>query len=105
MKLGYYKALALRADNRATVSSFAATLLHTQMKYLKQKDPAMYAEAKDIIRECAENKKKKIPGYESATSSMQSRIRALVGNVYWERSKVYLEHFMAMRDLNRLEQN
>ena len=68
------------------------------MKYLEQKDPAMHLKAKAVIRECAEKNKKKEPGYESVTASMQTRLRAMVGDQYWTRAEAYLNHFLKQKE-------
>lgn len=73
-------------------------LMFVQMKYLEQKDPAMHVKAKQVIKECAEKNKQKEPGYESVTSSMQTRLRAMVGNNYWERAEAYLNHFLKEKE-------
>lgn len=69
------------------------------MKYLEQKDPAMHARAKSVIRECAEKNKAKEAGYESVTASMQARLRSTVGEPYWKRAETYLNHFLKQKEV------
>lgn len=69
------------------------------MKYLEQKDPAMHVRAKSVIRECAEKNKANESGYESITATMQSKLRATVGEPYWERAESYLNHFLKQKEL------
>ena len=67
------------------------------IKYLEQKDPAMHAKAKHIIKDCAERNKRQEPGYESVTASMKTRLKQLVGDNYWKRAEVYLKHFLEQK--------
>jgi hypothetical protein len=67
------------------------------MKYLEQKDPAMHAKAKLIIKDCAERNKRQERGYESVTASMRERLKELVGEQYWKRAESYLKHFLEQR--------
>jgi hypothetical protein len=68
------------------------------MKYLEQKDAAMHARAKAVIRECADKNKNKERGYESVTASMQKRLKDIVGVAYWNRAEAYLNHFLKQKE-------
>ena len=67
------------------------------IKYLEQKDPNMHAQAKAIIKDCAERNKRQEPGYESVTLSMKRRLRDLVGDHYWKKANDYLVHFIEQK--------
>ena len=67
------------------------------IKYLEQKDPRMHAQAKTIIKDCAERNKRQEPGYESVTLSMKRRLRELVGDHYWKKANDYLVHFIEQK--------
>ena len=67
------------------------------IKYLEQKDPRMHAQAKNIIKDCAERNKRQEPGYESVTLSMKRRLRDLVGDHYWKKANDYLVHFIEQK--------
>lgn len=56
------------------------------IKYLEQKDKNLHAQAKAIIKDCAEKNKRQEPGYESVTESMKRRLRELVGETYWKKA-------------------
>jgi hypothetical protein len=65
------------------------------MKYFENKDPNTHARAKQVIGQCAEkNKKKEHWIWNLSLQSMKTRLRATVGESYWEASlKGYLTHF------------
>ena len=67
------------------------------MKYLEQKDPSMHSRAKVVIKECAERNKNGDPQYASLTTSMQTRLRNEVGEVYWKKAEDYLNHFLKQK--------
>jgi len=67
------------------------------IKYLEQKDRRMHAQAKNIIKDCAERNKRQEPGYESVTISMKRRLKELVGDHYWRKANDYLVHFIEQK--------
>ena len=67
------------------------------IKYLEAKDPRMHAQAKNIIKDCADRNKRQEPGYESVTLSMRRRLKELVGDHYWKKAHDYLVHFMEQK--------
>lgn len=78
-------------------------LLFTRVliKYLEQKDPAVHAQVKGIIKECAERNKRHERGYESVTASMRTRLKAVVSENYWSRAEAYLRQLMEQKSRNR----
>jgi len=64
------------------------------MKYLEQKNKAMHARAKAVIRDCAEKNKQGDPNYASLTRAMQKGLYETVGKEYWQKANDYLIHFM-----------
>jgi len=64
------------------------------MKYLEQKDPALHLQVKQIIKDCAEKNRRKMPGYESVTNSMHIQLKKVVSENYWKRAEAYLDHFL-----------
>lgn len=69
------------------------------MKYLEQKDPQLHVEVKNVIRDSASRNSRKEPGYESVTSAMERRLKAIVNDHYWKRAEVYLDHFLKQKSL------
>ncbi|KAL7428759.1 hypothetical protein ACHAXH_000896 [Discostella pseudostelligera] len=67
------------------------------MKYLEQRDPQMHLLAKTQIKECYEKNKAGDPAFRSLTTSMNTRLRATVGDVYWKKAQDYLEHFIRQK--------
>jgi hypothetical protein len=74
------------------------------IKYLEQKDPPMHAQAKLIIKDCAERNKRQEPGYESVTASMKKRLKEKVGEHYWKKANDYLTHFLEQKKKQQLQQ-
>lgn len=54
----------------------------------------MHLLAKTQIKECYEKNKAGDPAFRSLTTSMNTRLRATVGDVYWRKAQDYLEHFL-----------
>jgi len=67
------------------------------MKYLGTKDPTLYQQAKHVIQDCADRNRRNEEGYESVTTAMRERLQELVGKTYWERTEIYLEHFLEQK--------
>jgi len=64
------------------------------MKYLEQKDQSMHARAKEVIRDCAKKNKEGNPAYSSLSTSMQSHLKNLVGEIYWKKAEDYLRQYL-----------
>ena len=64
------------------------------MKYLEQKDQSMHARAKEVIRDCAKKNKEGNPAYSSLSTSMQSHLKQLVGEIYWKKAEDYLRQYL-----------
>lgn len=57
----------------------------------------MHLLAKTQIKECYEKNKAGDPAFRSLTTSMNTRLRATVGDVYWKKAQDYLEHFIRQK--------
>ncbi|KAL7465634.1 hypothetical protein ACHAXS_005941 [Conticribra weissflogii] len=68
------------------------------LKYLEQRDQELHAKAKKEVRECYEKNKAGDPNFASLTSSMKSRLRAVVGESYWKKAESFLHHFIARKE-------
>jgi len=64
------------------------------LKYVEHKNPQMHREAKTIIKECVHRNRQGEPGFESVTAAMQSRLKDLVGDHYWNRAKAHFVDYM-----------
>jgi hypothetical protein len=60
-------------------------------RYLEQHDKAMHQRAKAQIKDCYEKNKSGDPAFKSLTQSMEARLRATVGEMYWKKAHDYLE--------------
>lgn len=82
----------------STSSTFVCFLyIHPSNRYLEQRDPEMHSRAKTQIKECYEKNKIGDPMYRSLTTSMNARLRATVGDVYWKKAQDYLDHFVRQK--------
>lgn len=62
------------------------------MKFLERKDPAVFEDAKNVIRECEQKKKRGDVGFESITESLRSPLKQVVGGSYWNQARCYLRN-------------
>eukprot|EP00532_Pseudo-nitzschia_australis_P009247 CAMPEP_0168165526 /NCGR_PEP_ID=MMETSP0139_2-20121125/1535_1 /TAXON_ID=44445 /ORGANISM="Pseudo-nitzschia australis, Strain 10249 10 AB" /LENGTH=186 /DNA_ID=CAMNT_0008082651 /DNA_START=151 /DNA_END=711 /DNA_ORIENTATION=- len=67
------------------------------MLYLEKNDKDMHADAKLIIKDCAERHNRQEPEYESVTQSMKRRLKELVGDHYWKKAIDYLIQFIEQK--------
>ena len=70
------------------------------MKYLDNKDPALHAQVKHIIRDCANRNKAGEVGYESVTSAMNRELRRVVPTDYWRRASEYMVKYLESKKGN-----
>ena len=68
------------------------------LKYLEQKDPVTHQKVKGIIKDCAERNKRHVPGYESVTTSMKTKLKQVVTEEHWQRAESYLKHFLQQKN-------
>jgi hypothetical protein len=86
---------AVTPISREQKEKFLLVFVRILLKYLEQKDQRMYAQAKSIIKNCAERNKRQEPGYKSATASMlKRRFKELVGDHYWKTAYDYFVYFI-----------
>ena len=64
------------------------------MKYLEARDQTMHEKAKQVIKDCAKKNKEGVEGYSSLSVSMQSHLRATVGEGYWKKAEDYLCQYL-----------
>lgn len=76
-------------------------LIKSVMKHLERKDKRKHAQAKSIIKDCVERKKRQEPGYESVTTSTKRRLRELVGDEYWRKAEENFFKFMKHQQMRR----
>ena len=67
------------------------------LKYMEQKDPLVYIKVKQIIKDCAEKKRKKVLDYERVASSMRIELKKVVTEEYWQRAELYLDDFLRQK--------
>jgi hypothetical protein len=67
------------------------------MKLLERRDPAVFYEAKAVIRDCDERKKRHESGFESMTDSVRAPLKHVVGESYWRQAHGYLKKKMNHR--------
>jgi len=84
---------ATAQENKNRKKSFL-NFTRVLMKYLENKDKNMHANAKRVIRECADENKRNNPAFASLSVSMQVRLRDLVGEAYWKKTEDYLCQFL-----------
>jgi hypothetical protein len=61
------------------------------MKFLERKDPTVFHEARAVIRDCAQKKKRGEVGFESVTESVKTPLKQVVGPSYWKKARGYLK--------------
>ena len=64
------------------------------LRYLEQTNPTMYQQGKDVIKDCAERRKRNDSGYECLPLSMNKHLKILVGDEIWNKTKVYLTNLL-----------
>jgi hypothetical protein len=81
-------------------------LIRVLMKYVENKDHALYLEAKASIKDCVRRNRKREEGYESLSRSVQASVKQVVGTVYWRRAASYLSKLLIEKadeeDLNEM---
>ncbi len=103
LMFGYCLLVCLaHVDKLFLIHLLSLFFLHTYnsafiIRYLEQRDPQMHQLAKAQIKECYEKNKNGDPSYRSLTTSMSTRLRAIVGDLYWKKAQDYLEHFILQK--------
>jgi hypothetical protein len=79
------------------VTSSTHLFLAQTARYLEQRDANMHSAAKAQIKECYEKNKSGDPQFRSLTTSMKTRLRSTVGEIYWRKAHDYLDHFLKQK--------
>jgi len=70
-------------------------------RYLERRDSKMHLLAKAQIKECYEKNRAGDPAFRSFLTSMNARLRATVGDVYWKKSHAYVERFIGHKQAKK----
>lgn len=82
-------------------------LTRVLLKYLALKDLPLHLKVREIIKDCADMNRRRVPGFESVTQAMRVQLKEVVSEYYWNRAEAYLDHFLkekAKRDAQKLTQ-
>jgi hypothetical protein len=72
------------------------------MKFLERKDPSVFDEARAVIRDCEQKKKRGEVGFESVTQSLRTPLKQVVGGSYWKQARSYLRKDQSIQQFEPL---
>jgi len=71
----------------SSFSFYASLFCKQNERYLEQRNGAMHAKAKAVIKECYEKNKSCDPDIRFLPNSLKVRLRATVGELYWNKAE------------------
>ena len=108
---GSSRSISSRTTNRSSATCPASNTAHAKeekkhqkrkfrtfanwlMRFLERKDPRVFGEAQEVIRDCEQRKKRGEAGYESVTDSLKEPLREVVGKNYWREARFHLDSIL-----------